>query len=144
MVHPSEYAYRNYHQEQHSAPLQQQEYHNEHDTNEDIVYGHHDHHDHGQEHDHESVTPQNGLLTNENYPDEKHTQVIFQPTTEPSSYETGGHYESQQHEPSPHPYLSAGAVDTYRAPLVYHKMEQYYNSPNGEQNDGHLGMKHIL
>lgn len=109
--------------------MQHQQYQNEHDSNEEVVYGHQ-----------ESVTPHSGLLTNENYPDDKHTRVIFQSSTEPSSYDTG-HYESEQHEPHPNAYLPTNPVDTYRAPLVYHKTEQFYNNPHDEHSDTELGMK---
>lgn len=87
------------------------------------------------------MTPHNGLLTHENYPGDKHTRVIFQPSTEPSTYDSDGNYESVQHEPNPHSYLPSGPIDTYRAPLVYHKMEQFYNNPDADNSDGHLGTK---
>lgn len=129
VIHPSAYAYQNFHQGQHQAPPLQheQQYHNAHDPNDEAVYGHQ-----------ESATPENGLLTNENYPDDKHTRVIFQSSTEPS-YDNG-HYESEQHEPHSNAYLPANPVDTYQAPLVYHKMEQYYNNPQNEHSETELGM----
>lgn len=134
VIHPSGYAYQNFHQGQHVAPPLQHEqqyqneqqyrneqYHNAHDSNDEVVYGHQ-----------ESATPDSGLLTNENYPDDKHTRVIFQSSTEPSTYDTG-HYGAEQHEQQSNGYLPANPVDTYEAPLVYHKMEQYYNNPHDQQ-----------
>lgn len=111
---------------------QHEQYQNGHDSNEEIVYGHQ-----------ESVTPHNHLLTNENYPDDKHTRVIFQSSTEPSAYDTG-HYTSAQHDPHANSYLQADSVDTYRAPLVYHKMESFYNNPHEEHSDTELGNSGFL
>lgn len=126
VIHPSAYAYQNYHQGQYpTQEVQHQDYHNEHDSNDEVVYGH------------QEVTPHNGLLTNENYPDDKHTRVIFQSSTEPSTYDNG-HYE--HHEPHSNEYLPPNPVDTYRAPLVYHKMEQYYNNPHDEHSETELGI----
>lgn len=129
VIHPSAYAYQNFHQGQHPAPpLQHEQYQSEHDPNAEVVYGHQ-----------ESETPHNGLLTNENYPDDKHTRVIFQSSTEANAYDNG-QYDTEQHEPHPNAYLPTNPVDTYRAPLVYHKMEQYYNNPQEEHGNAELGM----
>lgn len=63
------------------------------------------------------------LITTENFPDDKHTRVYFKSTTQaPYSY------ESEQHHPV--------QVQTFRAPLVYHKLEQFYNNPQLEDYDG--------
>lgn len=64
------------------------------------------------------------LLTSENFPDDKHTQVIFRSTTQqPPAY----HFDNSglsSHLPD------AGAVEvqTFRAPLVYQRFEQFYGS----------------
>lgn len=82
------------------------------------------------------------MLTNENYPDDKHTRVIFQSSTEPSTYDTG-HYEPEQHEHAhPNAYLPTNPVDTYRAPLVYHKTEQFYNNPHDEHHEHYEHHEH--
>lgn len=74
------------------------------------------------------ATPQ--LLTSENYPDDKHTQIVFRSTTaQPPAY----HYDSANLNSQS---SDAGAVEvqTFRAPLVYHRLEQFYGSqPDYEQ-----------
>lgn len=117
VVHPTAYQYHNVHDEQ-----SQQAYGADHETNDEVVYG-----------QQESVSPHNELLTNENYPDDKHTRVIFKTSTEPT-------YASDQyeHEQPSRQYLPQSQVNTYRAPLVYHKLEQFYN-PHDDQGDGSAG-----
>lgn len=125
-VHPTTYEYHNVHEEQ--------QHHNIHDThsNEDIVYG--------QQH-HESESDHSSLQTNENFPSDKHTQVYFKTTTE-TPYQS----EHYGHEQQPQQYLPQSHVNMYRAPLVYHKLEQFYNvhDDHGDQGDtsqysGHSG-----
>lgn len=123
LVQPTAYEYHNIHEEQQ---------HNLHDTksNEESVYGHQHQH-------HESVSEHNGLLTTENFPDDKHTQVYFKSSTEnPYHSEEQQHYgHEQEHDQTlPQQYLPQSHVNTYRAPLVYHKFEQYYN-PHDDQGD---------
>lgn len=118
VVHPTAYQYHNVHNEQ-----SQQAYSADHESNDDVVYGQQQ----------ESVSQHNELLTNENYPDDKHTRVIFKTSTE-ATYNTD-HYEHEQH---PQQYLPPSPVNTYRAPLVYHKLEQFYN-PHDDQGDGSAG-----
>lgn len=95
-----------------------------HDThsNEEVIYG--------QPHQ-ESVSDHDALLTTENFPDDKHTQVYFKSSTQ-SPYQTDDHYSqqiSQQYLPQ-----------TYRAPLVYHKYEEEsYYPQGGDQGDGYSG-----
>lgn len=115
-MHPTAYSYQNIHEDQ---PQQQQHYEQPtvHDGNEEAVYG-------PPNHQSESDAHSGQLLTNENYPDDQHTRVIFKTSTEPPY--TSDHLE-------PQPYLP-GPVNTYRAPLVYHKLEQYYNPHNDESD----------
>lgn len=85
------------------------------------------------------------LLTSENFPDDKHTQVVFRSTTsQPPAY----HYDStgiNSHT------SDSGAVEvqTFRAPLVYHRLEQFYGSPPDyervayqQSNNGELHAEH--
>lgn len=83
------------------------------------------------------------LLTSENYPDDKHTQVVFRSTThQPPAY----HYDSSSlHSHSPD--TGAVEVQTFRAPLVYHRLEQFYGSQPDYESDalqqpGHNGNVH--
>lgn len=121
VVQPTAYEYHNIHEEQQ----------HQHDTksNEEIVYGH--------QHD-ESVSEHNGLLTTENFPDDKHTQVYFKTSSEtPYNSEEQQHYEHQHYEqeqPLQQQYQPQSHVDTYRSPLVYHKLEQFFN-PHDDQGD---------
>lgn len=119
-VQPTAYEYHNIHGEQQQ---QHHHHHSEHDTqsNEEIVYGH--------PHQ-ESVSEHNQLLTNENYPDDKHTQVIFK-----SSTETPYQSEEQYNHPLHHQYVPQTHVASYRAPLVYHKLEEQFYNPNDDQGD---------
>lgn len=73
------------------------------------------HHHHQQHHEEESHHSHDHLLTTENFPSDQHTQVIFKPTT-PHSYHHSSHAAPQVQ------------VQTYRAPLVYHKLEQFYGA----------------
>lgn len=68
------------------------------------------------------VSPQ--LLTSENYPDDKHTQVVFRSTTQqPPAYQYDSvHLNSQSSD------AGNAEVQTFRAPLVYHRLEQFYGS----------------
>lgn len=115
VVQQTAYQYHNIHDEQSN-----QQYNTEQETNGEIAYGQ----------QHESVSPHNGLLTQENYPDDKHTRVIFKTSTE-QSYASD--YDQEQ---QPQPYLPQSQVNTYRAPLVYHKLEQFYNP---HEEDGSAG-----
>lgn len=123
IVQPTAYEYHNVHEEQ-------QHHHSEHDTqsNEEIVYGHQHPH-------HESVSEHNELLTTENFPDDKHTQVIFKSATE-SPYQ---HSDEQYSQPLPQQYLQPHThqthVASYRAPLVYHKLEEQFYNPHDDQGD---------
>lgn len=89
------------------------------------------------------------LLTHENYPDEKHTQVIFKSTTPaPQTYLTSAHIDLHHHEPhhhvvQPQQYLHetthiepSGSQQSHhldhghvaQTPLVYQQIDQYYGS----------------
>lgn len=111
VIQPTAFEYHNVHDEQH----------HQHDTqsNEEIAYG--------QAHQ-EAVSQNDELLTNENYPDDKHTHAYFKSSTETpyQSHEQYGH--GQQ-------YVTHAHVNTYRAPLVYHKLEQFYNPHEGYTHD---------
>lgn len=117
IVQPTAYEYHNVHDEQ------QQHHHHQHDTqsNEEIVYGHPHH---------ESVSEHNQLLTTENFPDDKHTQVIFKTSTE-----TPYHSDEQYSQPLPQQYLPQTHVASYRAPLIYHKLEEQFYNPHNDQGD---------
>lgn len=119
VVHPTAYQYQNIHDDQ-----THQQYSSDHDANGESVYG---------QPQHESVSQHNELLTNENYPDDKHTRVVFKTSTEPTY--TSNHYDNEQYA---QPYLPQSQVSTYRAPLVYHKSEHFYNQPD-DQTDGSAG-----
>lgn len=59
----------------------------------------------------ESVSLKPNLLTTENFPSPKHTQVIFRSTTaEPIAHQNDHN------------------VEQYRAPLVYHQLQQFYGN----------------
>lgn len=78
---------------------------------------------------HESSSEHN-FLTTENFPDHRHTQVIFKSTTEaPVAHYTDGHTPQVQ-------------VQTYRAPLVYHQFEQYYGNANGYSDEESSSLSH--
>lgn len=116
VVQPTAYEYHNIHDEQ-----QHHQHQHQHDTQsneEQIVYGQ----------PQETVSQHDELLTNENYPDDKHTQVYFKSTTE-TPYQSQEQYGHEQ--PLSHQYVSHAHVNTYRAPLVYHKLEQFYNPHDG-------------
>lgn len=66
---------------------------------------------------HESVSEHNDLLTTENFPSDKHTQVIFKSTTQQPYYHSG---VTHGHD-----------IQTYRAPLIYHQLEQFYGNEQG-------------
>lgn len=87
-----------------------------------VSYGH----DASSQHEDESHHDSGSLLTSENFPSDKHTHVIFKTTTEePYDYHSS-------HAP-------AVQVQTVRAPLVYHKLEQFYGNNhdyNAEQDYG--------
>lgn len=137
VVHPTSYEYHNIHEEQQQQQQQQlqqqhqhEHEHQHHDThsNEQIIYG--------QPH-HGAVSQHNELLTTENFPSEKHTQVIFKSSTE--SYQSDEHYGHDDHQQQQ--YLPPSQVNTYRAPLVYHKYEHYYNDQaedGGQYDTGQL------
>lgn len=67
--------------------------------------------------------PSGHLLTTENFPDSKHTQVIFKSTTQ-QPIDHHAHHE--------HQHVADGAAEeegdsqSYNSPLVYHQLEQYY------------------
>lgn len=111
VVHPTSYEYHNVHEEQ------QQQHHPDTHSNEEIVYG--------QPHHTENFGHQA-----ENYPDDKHTQIIL-PQKNPTPYQSDEHYD---HEDQQQHYLAPAQVNTYRAPLVYHKYEQYYNDDQGDSS----------
>lgn len=121
IVQPTAYEYHNVHEEQ-------QHHHSEHDTqsNEETIYGHSHH---------ESVSEHNELITTENFPDDKHTQVIFKSATE-SPYQQS---DEQYSQPLPQQYLQPHShqthVASYRAPLVYHKLEEQFYNPHDDQGD---------
>lgn len=123
VVHPTSYEYHNIHDEP------QPQHHDAH-SNEQVIYG--------QPH-HETVSQHNELLTTENFPSDKHTQVFFKSSTEPSYQSDEQHYapEEHHHHHQQQQYLAPAQVNTYRAPLVYHKYEeQYYNQHGDDQGDG--------
>lgn len=123
MVHPTSYEYHNVHAGA--------DYHHPHhghvqNAHEQIIYG--------RPHQ-ESVAEHDQLLTTENFPSDKHTQVIFKTTTaapyhgpeyDNTQVEHEHEHQHEQHEQHDHHshYL---APQTYQAPLVYHKLEHYYN-----------------
>lgn len=88
--------------------------------------------------EHESSSEHEHLLTTENFPDNRHTQVIFKGSTEPSAL----------HLASAHtPQVDGVQVQTYRAPLVYHQFEQYYGNPHeytDENNQQHSYDDHVV
>lgn len=116
---------------------------------------HHEHHLHSDEHAHDEHTvygtphhetvgaDHHGLVTTENFPDDKHTQVVFKSTT--ASPLLDDSHELEHHEQRYQP--PATQINTYRAPLVYHKLEAYYNQPydgqsgqeEAHQDDEHAG-----
>lgn len=63
--------------------------------------------------------------------------MIFKTSTE-QTYGSDSHDQEQEHEQQPQSYLPQSQVSTYRAPLVYHKFEQYYN-PHDDQTDSSVG-----
>lgn len=115
-VHPTAYDYHNIHEEQ--------QHHDTHST-EEIVYG--------QPH-HETVSEHNAHLTNENFPSDKHTQVYFKTTTE-APYHSDEHQYGHEPQPQPQPYLPHTQVNTYRAPLVYHKLEEEFYNTHDDHGD---------
>lgn len=106
--HPSQVDH-GHHQEESHVPQQPS-----------VVYGP------SSQHEEESHYDHGPLLTTENFPSDKHTQVIFRTTTQqPYNYQSSHAPEVQ--------------VQTIRAPLVYHKLEQFYgNEPeyNAEHEYG--------
>lgn len=104
-------------------------------SHEEIIYG--------RPH-HETASEHNQLLTTENFPSDKHTQVIFKSTTAAPYHESEHdntqlqHEQEQVHEHEQHSQYLQPATQTYQAPLVYHKLEHYYNgSPSyDEQSNG--------
>lgn len=66
------------------------------------------------QHEEESHHDPSSLLTTENFPSDKHTQVIFKSTTEQPYIYHSSHAPAVQ-------------VQTIRAPLVYHKLEEFYD-----------------
>lgn len=82
----------------------------------------------------EDAAEQQHLLTTENFPSSKHTQVIFKSTTQ-QPHEYHHHHEHEHEHEHEHSHTSAtgsdsgdtsAQVQTYSAPLVYHQLEQYY------------------
>lgn len=79
---------------------------------------------------HQSVSEPN-LLTTENFPDSRHTQVLFKSTTQEPNFNYGA--------PSEHEHESPAQVQSYPAPLVYHKFEQFYDDQSSVSY-GNVGM----
>jgi hypothetical protein len=122
---------------------------------------------HGYAYDQPSHNPSPAhLLTSENFPDNKHTQVIFKSTTQhPQEYHHLHDHHHQLQEHAAHVALTSQAADhavadgddttatdavdsnaqvqTYNAPLVYHQLEQYYGDeeeflPSSGEPHGYL------
>lgn len=137
-------------QEQHTPSLQEAP----------IVY--HDHDDTGHDHEQQYQSqyeqsndaqhdvhqgynyepPSGQLLTTENFPDSKHTQVIFKSTTQQPIDHHSHHDHQHVTDDSAE---SGGNGQPYNSPLVYHQLEQYYGEEqeflpsNGEpQGYGHV------
>lgn len=111
VINPVSYEYHNVHV---GAQLHPQE------LRGDIVYG--------RPH-HESVTEHKQSLTNENFPSDKHTQVIFKSTTAPPFHETQHQNTEIEHEQPQHPQYGTPAIQNHPTSVVYHNFEQYYNNP---------------
>lgn len=79
----------------------------------DIVYG--------RPH-HESVSEQTQAPTNEKFPSDRHTQIIFKSTTAAPFHDAvlqNTEIEHKQHS----------AMENLQTPIVFHGLEQYYSNP---------------
>lgn len=74
---------------------------------------------------HDSIGDHDHLQTTENFPSDSHTQVIFKSTTQHPYHYHSSHSTAPVH------------VQTYRAPLVYHKLEQFYGNQHKYDDDSH-------
>lgn len=87
----------------------------------------HQHHESaGEEHSgYNYERPSGHLLTTENFPDSKHTQVIFKSTTQ-QPIDHHAHHEHQHQHTGDEAADEGGDAQSYNSPLVYHQLEQYY------------------
>lgn len=116
IVHPAAYEYHTHH----TDGAEQQESHE--------AYPHH-----------ETIADHSALLTTENFPSDKHTQVVFKSTTaSPIHHEHEQQHEHELEQHEQHYLPPVTQIKTYKAPLVYSKFEQYYNT----QYDDQSGQEH--
>lgn len=111
VTNPVSYEYHNVHGGAHLNPQA---------LREEIVYG--------RPHQ-ESVSKHNQALTVENFPSDKHTQVIFKSTTAAPLHDNVHHNTEIQHEQPQRPQYARPAIQNHQTPVVYHNLEQYYNNP---------------
>lgn len=125
LVQPISYGYHNLHSEEHHEP---QQYHSA--SVEQIGYG---------QQQSEGDFDSSGLVSTENFPSNKHTQVVF-PTTTSAPY----HNEHDEHEHSQYvpPSSHVSQIHTYKAPLVYHKLEHLYDQYGHQNYDDQSDIQH--
>lgn len=126
VINPVSYEYHNVHVGAHLHPQE---------LRGEIVYGR----PHQQ-----SVSKHNQALTDENFPSEKHTQVIFKSTTATPFHETVHQNTEIEHGQPQNQQYAAPEIQSHQTPVVYHNLEQYYNNPepNYDQqiNEENAGM----
>lgn len=112
VIDPVSYEYHNVHVGAHLHPQQ---------LRGEIVYG--------RPH-HESVSEHNQVLTDENFPSDKHTQVIFKSTTAAPIHEAVHQNTEIEHVQPQQPQYETPAIQNHQTPVVYHNLDQYYNDPD--------------